>query len=177
MFGCIAFCGPEWTWQPDPPLWLLALYTLSIGAIGMLTARRRPILSAVFILFVLLSALDVYLELRDSYAEGSTLRVAGYASGSALAIMAGISISVLGALVGARKVHKSMEAWRWTSGGSGIALLGLTLFAASKVARTTYYEYFGGKKYAFIGRFAYGHNAFGMRWQGTLAELSGQAWF
>jgi hypothetical protein len=108
----------------------------------MLSARRRPILSAVFISFVLLSAFAVYLEVCDSYARDSILRLSSYISGSALAILVGISMSMLGALVGAKKVDKGMQAWRWTSGGSGIALLGLTLFAGSKFARTEYHEYF-----------------------------------
>jgi len=128
--------------ERDPQLWLLALYTLSTGAIGMLSARRRPILSAVFISFVLLGAFAVYLEVRDSHARDSILRLSSYISGSALAILVGISMSVLGALVGAKKVDKGMQAWRWTLGGSGIALLGLTLFAGSKFARTEYHEYF-----------------------------------
>lgn len=128
--------------ERDPQLWFLTLYTLSTGALGMLSGRRRPILSAVFISFVLLSAFSVYLEVRDSYARDSILRVSSYISGSALAILVGISMSVLGALVGAKKVDKGMKVWRWTSGAAGIALLGLTLFASSKFARTAYYEYF-----------------------------------
>jgi hypothetical protein len=51
-------------------------------------------------------------------------------------------MSLLGALVGANKVDQRREAWRWTLGGSGIALLGLTLFAVSDSARTAYLEYF-----------------------------------
>jgi|SRR5215469_1627662 len=141
MFGCIVFCGPE-VLERDPQLWLLTLYTLSTGAIGMLSARRRPILSAVFISFVLLGAFAVYLEVRTSHAGDSILRLSSYISGSALAILVGISMSVLGALVGAKRLHGGTKAWRWTSGGAGIALLGLTLFAGSKFARTAYYEYF-----------------------------------
>ena len=127
--------------ERDPQLWLLALYTLSTGAIGMLSARRRPILSAVFISFVLLGAFAVYLEVRTSHASDSFLTLSSYLSGS-VAILVGISMSVLGALVGAKKFDNGMKAWRWTSGGAGIALLGLTLFAGSKFARTAYYEYF-----------------------------------
>ena len=159
-------CGPE-VLERDPQLWLLALYTLSTGAIGMLSARRRPILSAVFISFVLLGAFAVYLEVRDSHARDSILRLSSYISGSALAILVGISMSVLGALVGAKKVDKGMQAWRWTLGGSGIALLGLTLFAISEFARTIYYPYFFiGKKYGLIARFLE------MGWQDILGEVS-----
>ena len=141
MFGCILFCGPE-VLERDPQLSLLALYTLSTGAIGMLSARRRPILSAIFISFVLLGAFAVYLEVRTSHAGDSILRLSSYISGSALAILVGISMSVLGSLVGAKKLDIGTKAWRWTSGGAGIALLGLTLFAGAKFATTAYYEYF-----------------------------------
>lgn len=141
MFGCITFCGPEML-ERNPQLTLLALYTLTTGAIGMLSARRRPILSAVFISFVLLAAFAVYLEVRTSHGGDSILGLSSYISGSALAILVGISMSVLGALVGAKKLDNGMKAWRWTSAGAGTALLGLTLFAGSKFARTAYYEYF-----------------------------------
>ena len=124
-------------------------------------------LSAIFISVVLLGAFAVYLEVRDSYAGDSILRVSGYISGSALAILVGISMSVLGALVGAKKVDKGMQAWRWTSGGSGIALLGLTLFAVYEFARTIYYPYFSvGRKHGLIARFLE------MGWQDILADVS-----
>ena len=166
MFGCIVFCGPE-VLERDPQLWHLTLYTLSSGAIGMLSARRRPILSAVFISFILLGAFAVYLEVRNSHASDSILRLSSYISGSALAILVGISMSVLGALVGAKKVDQGMQAWRWTSGGSGIALLGLTLFGISEFVRATYYPYFFvGKKYGLIARFLE------MGWQNILGEAS-----
>jgi hypothetical protein len=129
MFDCIVFCGPETVVERDPQLLSLALYTLSTGGLGMLLARRRPVLSALFISFVLLSAFAVYLEVRACYVGESILRMSGYISGSALVILVGISLSVLGALVGAQKVDERTRAWRWTSGLSGIALLGLTLFA------------------------------------------------
>jgi hypothetical protein len=117
MLAWLVFCESVDAW--DPQLWSLALYTLSTGAIGMLLARRRPILSAPFIFFVLLSASAVYLELRDSYFGPSILRVAVYILGSTVAVSAGIGMSLLGALVGANKVDGRREAWRWTLGGSG----------------------------------------------------------
>src|SRR5215469_4483632 len=165
MFGCIVFCGPE-VLERDPQLWLLTLYTLSTGAIGMLSARRRPILSAVFISFVLLGAFAVYLEVRTSHASDSFLRLSSYISGSALAILVGISMSVLGALVGAKKLDNDngMKAWRWTSGGAGIALLGLTLFVGSKFARTAYHEYFVW--YPTIRQYG-----LPMRWQDILPQV------
>jgi len=166
MFGCIVFCGPE-VLERDPQLWLLALYTLSNGAIGMLSARRRPILSAVFISFVLLGAFAVYLEVSTSHASDSILRLSSYISGSALAILVGISMSVLGALVGTKKLDDGMKAWRWTSGGAGIALLGLTLFAGSKLARTAYYEYF--VLYPRIR--ARNHHVLPVRWQDILPQV------
>jgi hypothetical protein len=49
----------------EPPAWLIPLYRLSAGAIGMLTARRRPILCVPFISLVLLGGFALYLELRD----------------------------------------------------------------------------------------------------------------
>jgi hypothetical protein len=142
MFDCIVFCGPETVVERDPQLLSLALYTLSTGGLGMLLARRRPVLSALFISFVLLSAFAVYLEVRACYVGESILRMSGYISGSALVILVGISLSVLGALVGAQKVDERTRAWRWTSGLSGIALLGLTLFAGYQLGRTAYREYF-----------------------------------
>jgi hypothetical protein len=50
MLAYLAFCEPVDTLNPQ--LWSRALYTISTGAIGMLLARRRPILSAPFIFFV-----------------------------------------------------------------------------------------------------------------------------
>jgi hypothetical protein len=148
MLACLAFCESADTWNPIPQLLSLALYTISTGAIGMLFARRRPIVSAPFIFCVLLSAFAVYLELRDSYFGPSILRAAAYILGSTVAVLAGIGMAVLGALVGAKKMDERLEAWRWTSGGSGIAILGLTLFAVSDFARTAYHEYFIHQKYA-----------------------------
>jgi Na+-driven multidrug efflux pump len=132
----------------------------------MFLARRRPILSALFISFVLLSAFAVYLEVRDSHAGDSILRMIGYVSGSALAILAGIGMPVLGALVGAKKVDEAREAWRWTLGGSGTVLLGLTLYAISEFARNVYRGYFDNPRI----RQSH-HYFFPMQWQDILAEL------
>lgn len=162
MFGCLGFCEPEVVAR-DPQLWALALYTLSVGAIGMFLARRRPILSALFSSFVLLSAFAVYLEVRDSHAGDSAIRMSGYISGSALAILAGIGMAVLGALVGAKKVEGGAGTWRWTSGGSGTVLLGLTVYAIAEFARNVYREY---SYYLRIGA-----NHYVLRWQDILAKL------
>ena len=163
MFGCLAFCEPDGAVPRDPQLWVLALYTLGTGAIGMCLARRRPILSALFSSFVLLSAFAVYLEVRDSHAGDSALRMSGYISGSALAILAGIGMSVLGALVGAKKVEDGARTWRWTSGGSGTVLLGLTVYAIAEFARNVYSEY---SYYLRIGA-----NHYVLSWQDILAKL------
>jgi hypothetical protein len=161
VFSCLAFCE-EATLVRNPELWVLALYTLSTGAIGMILARRRPILSTLFASFVLLSAFAVYLEVRDSHAGDSVLRMSGYVAGSALSILVGIGMSVLGALVGAKKVNEGMGAWRWTSGGSGTVMLGLTLYAIAEFARNLYREYF------YFARI--NHYSFPMRWQDILEE-------
>jgi hypothetical protein len=131
----------------------------------MFLARRRPILGALFSSFVLLSAFAVYLEVRDSHAGDSALRMSGYISGSALAILAGVGMSVLGALVGAKKVEEGAASWRLTSGGSGTVLLGLTVYAIAEFARSVYRGYFD------YPRAKATHYSFPMRWQDILAEL------
>lgn len=169
MLACLAFCESGDTWNPIPQLWSLALYTLSTGAIGMQLARRRPIVSAPFIFCVLLSAFAVYLELRDSYWGLSILRAAAYILGSTVAVLAGIGMAVLGALVGAKKMDERLVAWRWTSGGSGIAILGLTLFAVSDFARTAYHEY---HEYLIYSKYAKSNNLPLMSWQDILPDVS-----
>jgi len=160
----LAFCEPAAV-ERGLQLWVLALFTLSTGAIGMLLARRRPILSSLFISIVFLSAFAVYLEVRDSYAGDSVLTIIGYVSGSALAILSGIGMSAFGAFVGAKKVDKHMGAWRWTSGASGTLLLGLALYATTAFARNVYRMYFDPRIRTI------NHHFIPMRWQDILPEL------
>lgn len=167
MLTYLAFCEPVNPWNPQLQLWSLSLFTISTGAIGMLSARRRPILSAPFIFFVLLSAFAVYLELRDSHFGPSILRVVAYILGSAVAVLAGAGLSVLGALVGANKMDERRGAWRWTLGGSGMALLGLTLFAVFELV-TTVYTYLNTLA---IQKHVRNQYAVQVRWQDVLPDV------
>jgi hypothetical protein len=153
----------------EPPLWLFWLCSLSIGATGMLLARRRPILCAPFISLILLGAFAFYLELRDAYVGEAILREGGlpYILGCAFATLAGIGMAVLGAFVGAKNLDKSMAAWRWTLGASGAALLGLTLFVGSGFVQTAYYNYI-----VFPRVKAEDHYTMPLRWQDIVAQVS-----
>jgi len=153
----------------EPTLWLFLLYSLSIGAAGMLVARRRPILCIPAISLVLLGAFALALELGDPYVGVAILHEGGlpYVSGYGLAVLAGVSMPVLGAFVGAKHLEKRMAAWRWTLGASGAALLGLTFFVGSGFMRTAYYEYiFWPKEKAGEGYIM------PLRWQDIVANLS-----
>jgi hypothetical protein len=153
----------------EPPVWLILLSSLSSGAIGMLIARRRPILCVPFILLTLLGTFAIYLELRDSYVRDAILSEGGltYMPALVLAILAGIGMPLLGAFVGAKKLERSMSAWRWTLGASGAVILGLTLFIASGFVKVAYYVYIlfprekAGEGYIMP-----------LRWQDIVAELS-----
>jgi hypothetical protein len=127
----------------EPPVWLFFLYTISIGATGMLLARRRPIFCVPFITCVLLGAFALYLELRDSYVGHAIFREGGsaYILAAGLATFVGIGMPLLGAFVGAKDVEGGFRAWRWTLGISGAALLVLSLFASSELVGPAYYEY------------------------------------
>jgi hypothetical protein len=76
----------------EPPVWLFFLYTISIGATGMLLARRRPIFCVPFITCVLLGTFALYLELRDSYVGHAIFREGGsaYILAAGLATFVGI---------------------------------------------------------------------------------------
>jgi hypothetical protein len=63
----------------EPPLWLFFIYSISLGATGMLLARRRPILCSPFIALVLVGAFALYLELRDAFVGEAILREGGLA--------------------------------------------------------------------------------------------------
>jgi hypothetical protein len=127
----------------EPPLWLIFLVSFSTGAIGMLVARRRPILSALFVTLVLLGAFALILELSDTYVGESIIKEGGliYLGGCGIAILAGIGMPVLGAFAGTNKLQESAAAWRWTSGVSGAVILGLTLFMGSAFLESAYYDY------------------------------------
>ncbi|HKM91066.1 MAG TPA: hypothetical protein VJX29_10660 [Candidatus Acidoferrales bacterium] len=153
----------------EPPVWLLLLYCLATGAIGMLAARRRPILCVLFISLILLGALPLYLELRDSNVGEAILSEGGvtYLSTCGFAILAGIGMPLLGAYVGAKNLVNSIAAWRWTLGASGALLLGLTLFVGSGFVETAYYDY------VFYPREKAGEGyIMPLRWQDIVAEVS-----
>ena len=153
----------------EPPAWLILLCCLSAGAIGMLTARRRPILCVPFISLVLLGAFALHLELRDSYAGDAILREGGvtYISTCGFAILAGISMPLLGAFAGAKNLENSIAAWRLTLGASGAVLLVLTLFLGSGFVETAYYDYI------FYPREKAGEGyIMPLRWQDIVARVS-----
>jgi hypothetical protein len=153
----------------EPPAWLILLSFLSTGAVGMLVARRRPILCLPFISVVLLGAFAIYLELRDPYVGDAILSEGGltYIVSCGFAILAGIGMPLLGAFVGARKIERDMTAWRWTLGASGAVIAGLTLFTGSGFVESAYYNYI------FYPREKAGEGyIMPLRWQDIVAELS-----
>jgi hypothetical protein len=127
----------------EPPLWLFLLYSFSLGATGMLLARRRPILCSPFIALVLVGVFALYLELRDAFVGEAILREGGFAyiASCGFAILAGIGMPLFGAFVRGENVKKSMAAWRWTLGASGAVILGLSLFVASGFVEAACYAY------------------------------------
>jgi hypothetical protein len=153
----------------EPPLWLIFLASFSTGAIGMLAARRRPILSALFVTVVLLGAFALYLEVSDSFVGEAIVKENGFAylGGCGIAILAGIGMPLLGAFVGAKKLQQSAATWRWTSGVSGAVLSGLTLFMGSAFVESAYYDYiFYPKEKAGEGYIM------PLRWQDIVARVS-----
>src|SRR5215469_3567914 len=117
----------------EPPLSFIFLASFATGAVGMLVARRRPILSAFFVTVILLGAFALYLDWSDSFVRQSIIKEVGIAhlGGSLAAILAGIGLPVFGALAGSKNLSQSAPTWRWASGVSGGVLLGLTLFICS----------------------------------------------
>jgi NADH:ubiquinone oxidoreductase subunit 4 (subunit M) len=153
----------------EPPLWFIFLSSFSTGAIGMLVARRRPILSTLFVAVVLLGAFALYLELNDSFVGESIVKEGGlaYLGGCVIAILAGIGMPLLGTFAGTNKLRQSAAAWRWTSGVSGVVLLGLTLFLGSAYVESAYYDYiFYPKEKAGEGYIM------PLRWQDIVARVS-----
>jgi MFS family permease len=151
----------------EPPLWFIFLAFFVTGAVGMLIARRRPILSALFVTVTLLGAFALYLEWSDSFVRESIIKEAGiaYLGGSVAAILAGIALPLFGALAGSKKLRESAPAWRWISGVSGGVLLGLTLFMCSGFVESLYYDYI------FYPRVkAQDHYIMPLRWQDITAE-------
>lgn len=152
----------------EPPLWLFPLYSLSMGATGMLLARRRPILCSPFIALVLVGVFALYLELRDTFVGEAILREGGFAyiASCGFAILAGIGMPLFSAFAKGED-FKSMAAWRWTLGASGAVILGLTLFVASGFVEAAYYAYI------FYPREKAGEGyIMPLRWQDIVAELS-----
>jgi len=127
----------------EPPLWLISLGCFSIGAIGMLSARRRPVLCVPCIALVLLATLALYWEFSDSYVGRSIVQEAGfgYLAGTAVSLLAGILMPLFGALAGENQLERSAPAWRWISGVSGAVLLCLTLVLCSGWLQELYYNY------------------------------------
>jgi hypothetical protein len=153
----------------EPPLWLISLGCFGAGAIGMLAARRRPVLCAPFVAVVLLVAFALYLELRDPFVGPSIVREGGFAylAGCGVALLAGVGMPLFGAFAGAREPEQSAVVWRWTSGVSGAVLLGLTLFVGSGFVEAAYYSYiFYPKEKAGEGYIM------PLRWQDIVAEVS-----
>ena len=151
----------------EPPLWFIYLASFATGAVGMLVARRRPILSALFVTVILLGAFALYLEWSDPFVRESIVKEAGitYLGGSVAALLAGIGLPLFGALAGSKKLRQSGPAWRWASGVSGGVLLGLTLFMCSGFVESLYYDYI------FYPRIkAQDHYIMPLRWQDITAE-------
>jgi hypothetical protein len=151
----------------EPPLWFIFLASFATGTVGMLVARRRPLLSGLFVTVMLLGAFALFLEWRDSFVSESILKEAGiaYFGGSVAAILAGIGMPLFGALAGSKKLRQSALSWRWTSGVSGTVLLGLTLFVVSGFVESLYYDYI------FYPRVkAEDHYIMPLRWQDITAE-------
>jgi len=125
------------------PLWLICLGCFSIGAIGMLSARRRPVLCVPCIALVLLATLALYWEFSDSYVGGSIVQEAGfgYLAGTAVSLLAGILMPLFGAFAGENQLERSAPAWRWISGVSGAMLLCLMLVLGSGWVQELYYNY------------------------------------
>ena len=151
----------------EPPLWFIYLASFATGAVGMLVARRRPILSALFVTVILLGAFALYLEWSDPFVRESIVKEAGitYLGGSVAALLAGIGLPLFGALAGSKKLRQSGPAWCWASGVSGGVLLGLTLFMCSGYVESLYYDYI------FYPRVkAQDHYIMPLRWQDITAE-------
>jgi hypothetical protein len=125
------------------PLWFIFFGFITIGAIGMLASRRRPILCGLFIAVALLGAFALYLEFSDFFVAKLTIREGGfvYLAGCGAAIFAGIGMPLFGASAGTRKLSVSAASWRWISGAAGAVLLGSTLFIGSRFVESVYDEY------------------------------------
>lgn len=153
--------------EKEPPLWFIVLASFTTGTVGMLVARRRPLLSLLFVAVMLLGAFALYLEWRDSFVRESILKEAGifYFDGSVAAILAGIGMPLFGAWAGSKKLRQSALSWRWISGVSGAAMLGLTLLVVSGFVESLYYDYI------FYPRVkAEDHYIMPLRWQDITAE-------
>lgn len=166
MIMPLAFAAFE-VMDKEPPLLFIVLASSATGAVGMLIARRRPIISALFVSVVLLGAFALYLEWSDSFVRESIIKEAGitYLAGSVAAILAGIGLPVFGAWAGSKNLTQSASAWRWTSGVSGGVLLGLTLFMCSAFVESLYYDYI-----FYPREKAEDHYIMPLRWQDITAE-------
>jgi hypothetical protein len=153
----------------EPPLWFVLFGFVSIGTIGMLAARRRPILCGPFIAAVLLGAFALYSESSIPYVGESIIREGGfvYLAGCGVAILAGIGMPLFGAFAGATKLGESAAGWRWISGAAGGALLGLTLLVGSGFVESAYNDYI----FYPIEKAGEGY-IMPLRWQDIVAELS-----
>jgi hypothetical protein len=153
----------------EPPLWLISLCSFSIGAIGMLLARRRPLFCAPFIVVVLLGAFPLYSELTDPFVGPAILKEGGvaYVGRCGIAILSGIGMPILGAFLGTKKLDQTIVAWRWASGISGAVLLGLTLFVGYGFVEAAYYDYI-----LFPIQKAREGYIMPLRWQDIVAEVS-----
>ena len=151
----------------EPPLSFIFLASFATGAVGMLVARRRPILSAFFVTVILLGAFALYLDWSDSFVRQSIIKEVGIAhlGGSLAAILAGIGLPVFGALAGSKNLSQSAPTWRWASGVSGGVLLGLTLFMCSAFVESLYYDYI-----FYPREKAEDHYIMPLRWQDITAE-------
>ena len=151
------------------PLWFILFGFLGTGTLGMLAARRRPILCGPFVAAVLFGAFALCLELSDAFVKESIIREAGFAylPGCGVAILAGIGMPLFGAFAGATKLGESAAGWRWVSGVAGAVLLGLTLLVGNGFVETAYNDYI------FYPREKAGEGyIMPLRWQDIVAEVS-----
>ncbi len=125
-----------------PALAVILLFFLSIGGAGLVMGRRHPLLCLPFLTIVVTIGYLGLLELNDI---GPSIRAEGgfaYVGLSYFAILAGVIMPVVGAVIGARRKPNSTRPWRFISGLVGLPLLGLTAYMGYGQAKANYYEYY-----------------------------------
>jgi hypothetical protein len=152
----------------EPPLALVLLFFLSIGSAGMLMGRRRPLLCVPFVAVLLIFGFMEFMELNDAFVGPAIREESGLAHVvlSYFAILVGIAMPLVGAVIGARGTGNGTLTWRWISGSVGIALLSLTFYLGYGYVNSAYYAY-----YLWPKEKAEDHYIMPLRWQDIVAQV------